>query len=86
MEKYILSTEAQLDLEEIFDYSVQEFNLEQAIKYLHELEDTFHLLHSNPKLGVERNEIANNLRSMVKNKHIIYYIIAKNHIRVIHNK
>jgi plasmid stabilization system protein ParE len=32
LEPYILSTEAQLDLEEIFDYSAQEFNLEQAIK------------------------------------------------------
>lgn len=83
MEKYILSTEAQLDLEEIFEYSVQEFNLEQAIKYLQELENTFNLLISNPNIGIYRKELFWNLRSIVKNQHVIYYIIGNSNIRII---
>ena len=36
--KYILSREADNDLEKIFDYTLEEFGFNQAVKYLEEIE------------------------------------------------
>ncbi len=80
---YRLSREADQDLEEIFDYTVRKFGLEQAINYVSEFEETFASLMANPELGRKRDEIRSDLRSFVKGNHTIFYRILKNHIRIL---
>ncbi|MDO5638056.1 MAG: type II toxin-antitoxin system RelE/ParE family toxin [Myroides sp.] len=38
---YVLSEKAEVDLEEIFDYTCEEFGFNQAEKYLLEIESVF---------------------------------------------
>lgn len=80
---YILSEIADEDLEDIFDYTLNEFGFEQAEKYLLEIEELFQNLILNPYLGKIRNEIKKGLYSYPKDNHVIFYRILDNHIRIV---
>lgn len=80
---YILSEEADKDLEAIFDYTEREFDFNQAVKYLSELESVLNKLVLNPNTGRKRNEIKVGLLSIPEQEHIIFYRIVNNIIRVV---
>jgi len=80
---YLLSQIADTDLEEIFDYTTHKFGLEQAEKYLLEIEDIFLHLLKNPESGKKRDEIKKGLYSFPKDNHIIFYRIFNNSIRIV---
>jgi len=80
---YILSEIADKDLEDIFDYTLDEFGFDQAEKYLLEIEEIFQNLIVNPQIGKKRDEIKQGLYSFPKDNHIIFYRILDNHIRIV---
>jgi len=80
---YILSEIADKDLEEIFDFTFDEFGFNQAEKYLLEIEEIFQNLIINPKLGKKRHEIKEGLYSFPKDNHIIFYRILEDHIQIV---
>lgn len=80
---YILSEIADKDLEDIFDYTVDEFGFDQAEKDLLEIEEIFQNLIANPQIGKKRDEIKQDLYSFPKDNHIIFYRILDNHIRIV---
>ena len=80
---YELSLAADNDLEEIYDFTNEKFGAEQAVKYLIGLENVFDSLCSNPRLGRERNELYDGLRSFSKESHVIFYRIMENRIRIV---
>ncbi len=84
MLKYFeLSLEADQDLEEIFDYTYVEFGVDQALKYVSSFDDVFQSIVQNPEIGRERNEIRENLRSISKEKHLIFYRVLDDRIRIV---
>tara|TARA_A200000159_G_C7045889_1_gene224024 strand:- start:76 stop:369 length:294 start_codon:yes stop_codon:yes gene_type:complete len=83
MTKVILSKAADADLEDIFDYTLEEFGLDQAVSYVSEFDDTFETISENPEIGRKREEIREELRSLVKDKYVIFYRILIDHIRVV---
>lgn len=80
---YILSEITDKDLEDIFDYTFDEFGFDQAEKYLLEIEEIFQNLIINPQIGKKRDEIKQGLYSFPKDNHIIFYRILDNHIRIV---
>jgi toxin ParE1/3/4 len=80
---YQLSEIAGKDLEDIFDYTHQKFGLNQAILYVLSFDEVFTLISKNPKLGINRNEIKNGLKSFVYKSRIIFYRIITNKIRIV---
>ena len=80
---YILSEIADKDLEDIFDYTLDEFGFDQAEKYLLEIEEIFQNLIINPQIEKKRDEIKLGLYSFPKDNHIIFYRILDNHIRIV---
>ncbi len=80
---YELSAEADGDLEEIFDYTEHEFGMDQAVKYVSAFGDVFEQLLENPQIGRERKEIRNGLRSTIKDKHVVFYRILKDRVRIV---
>lgn len=78
-----LSLKADHDLEEIFDYTFNESGADQAVSYVSSFDDIFPSIAKNPEIGRERNEIRRNLRSIAKEKHIIFYKVQKDKIRII---
>jgi len=80
---YKLSREADKDLEAIFDYTELEFGLQKAGDYTEQFSAIFHQLSQEPKLGRTRHEIKEGLRSLVQNKHVIFYRVLKDHVRIV---
>lgn len=83
IKSYELSFAADSDLEEIFDYTKNEFSFEQAIKYISDLEDVFHELIRTPEFGRNRDEIKLGLRSFVQASHVVFYRVLENRIRIV---
>ena len=86
---FLLSNDADIDLDEIFDYTEAEHGFNQAVKYLSDLEKLFEQLVKNPNLGKERKEIKKDIYSIAEQEHIIFYEIRKDYIliaRVLHGR
>ncbi len=80
---YELSKQADIDLEEIFDYTEKEFDFDQAVEYLIDFEELFNHLIINPELGKKRDEIVPGLRSFPIAKHVVFYRLLKDRIRIV---
>lgn len=68
-----LTARADSGLKEIFVFGVERFGERQARKYLGELEDVFHLLAGNPRMGASVPDIGAGIRRHVHRSHIILY-------------
>ena len=76
-------------IEDIGEYTQAEWGIKQRDKYLDELDNAFHSLARNPKMGKECNELAPHLRRFPKDKYVIYYRIEGDFvtiIRVLHER
>lgn len=71
--RYQLSEEAQNDLREILSYTQKNWGNHQAKQYLIELTARFEQLADSPKIGRQREEIDQNIRSFQASHHIIFY-------------
>lgn len=80
---YVLSDEADNDLNDIFDYTAQDHGFDQAILYLMAFESIFKSLVNNPKIGRQRDEIKPGLYSLTEQQHVVFYTILKKKIRII---
>ena len=80
---YELSSEADRDISDIFDYTENEFGLDQAVAYVSAFDECFSQLLDNPELGRSRDEIRGNLRSLNYESHVVFYRILKDHIRIV---
>lgn len=80
---YRLSSDADTDLDGIYDYTVTEFGEAQAISYLEDIEAKCTQLIENPELGQARDQVKLGLRGLACNQHIIFYRIMSDHIRIV---
>lgn len=89
MANYDLTNKANEDLNNIWDYTYDEWSEEQADKYYFELIDCCQFLADNPIFGRNYKEIENEIFGYLINKHIIFYqkITSENIliIRVLHS-
>ena len=78
-----ISMAAEQDLEDVFDYSLQEHGLGQAVKYVSSFDEAFQNLTTYPEIGRARLEIRVGLRSILKSYHVIFYRILSDRIRIV---
>ena len=78
-----LTATAEQELHNIYTYSLEKWGKKQADEYLKQLEDAFHLLLNNPHLGKQRNELKQGYRSLIIQKHSIFYRINNNEINIL---
>lgn len=83
VKRYVLSQQADADIEEIFDHTRKEFGLDQAVKYLLEFEELFSMLVKHPNLGRDRPEIKAGLKSIAKSSHVVFYRKMPDYIRIV---
>ena len=90
MTKYFLTNKANEDLDEIWEYTFDEWSEMQADKYYFEILNGCQLIAENQNLGKIYPEIDNNLFGYLINKYIIFYqTISKFEIlvvRILHPK
>ena len=73
MAKYYLTNSAVEDLTDIWNYTYEEWSVQQADKYYQLLLDTCQDIAENPELGKSYEGIAHNLHGLRTNRHIIFY-------------
>jgi toxin ParE1/3/4 len=73
MLKFLLSPEAVIDLEKIFDYTLMNWSSNQAVKYQNELNEAFHQLAAKPSLGKQYLFKSGNYRKFKVNRHLLFY-------------
>lgn len=84
MAKVILKQKAIDDLNDIWDYSFEQWSEKQADKYYLSLKFACKEIGENPDLGREYTEIKRNLLGLKSGKHIIFYhLISEEEIEVI---
>ena len=80
---YKLSKKAEEDIIKIYSYSLENFGLDQAEKYFLGIHNTFDFLSSHPYIGRIRHDIDPAIYSLPYEKHIIFYDLEINHIKIL---
>ncbi|MGH8192607.1 MAG: type II toxin-antitoxin system RelE/ParE family toxin [Rhodanobacteraceae bacterium] len=71
--EYRLTPAAQRDLDEIFDYTVREWGLQQAVSYTAVIEKACAKLAKAPDLAQDCGHIRAGYRRAIVNRHVIYF-------------
>ena len=80
---YVLTKEAESDLENIWLYSFENWSIEQADRYLNLLLNEFDYLCINPKYGIDFGKIRKDYWRSKVNSHFIFYKIKMDEIQII---
>lgn len=88
---YKISKQAEIDLENIWLYTFEEWSIDQADYYFDLIMDEIEYISKNPKTGKDYNEIRKGyFRSRVKSQFIFYKINLKEEnieiIRILHQQ
>jgi len=70
---YRLSRLAAADLEEIAEYTIERFGINQARRYRDGLKTCFDQLEENPTLGREAEQLARGLHRFEHQSHVVFY-------------
>lgn len=84
-----LSRKAQADLDDIRDYSVEQFGPRRALAYLDAVEHAFRRILSFPEIGVIRADVRERLRSLPVGEHRIFYVSEAGRVlivRILHKR
>lgn len=89
--KYILSNEAENDLENIWFYTFQTWSIRQADSYLNIIVSQIQHIANNPKVGKDYGKIRKGyFRSKIKSHYIFYKIDKRNKVvkvvRILHER
>jgi toxin ParE1/3/4 len=80
---YILRELARQDLEDIWIYTLAEWNLEQAEAYIGSIIDRFDWLAANPGAGKRRDDIKSGYLCFPEGSHLIFYTLSDTVIDII---
>lgn len=90
MNRYVLSPAARADLEEIWDYTCQRWDDDQAEEYVREIQRAIERVVDNPMIGRACDELRPGCRKHAVGSHTLYYRIVGgdviNVVRVLHQR
>ncbi|QQR80036.1 MAG: type II toxin-antitoxin system RelE/ParE family toxin [Deltaproteobacteria bacterium] len=72
MKSYLLSPQASLDLEELYEF-ISKDNEEAALKIINFLEERLDFIAQFPDIGRKREELAPDIKSFPVEKYVIFY-------------
>lgn len=78
-----LSPDATVDLDEIWFYGAEQWNVRQATLYQNKLLDMVQLLAEHSELGKDRSEIKHGYRSYTVGSHVIFFVLTDDVLRVL---
>ena len=70
---YILSIKAQMDLQDIWLYTFENWSLDQADNYIRSILAEIEQHAVNPEKGIERTRVRNGYRCFQVKSHVIFY-------------
>lgn len=76
MSRYVLSPAARADLEQIWDYTRERWDADQAEQYAREIQRAIERVVGNPLIGQACDEVRPGYRKHAVGSHTLYYRIA----------
>lgn len=89
MSRYVLSPRAKDDLEEIYDYSVATWGIEQAEDYVRLLQNAIEVVAEDPRRGRPCHEVRKGYRKYRVGSHMLFYRIVDagvDVVRILHGR
>jgi toxin ParE1/3/4 len=89
VKRYIVSRDATVDLDSIWDYIAERAGAETATEYLWKFYETFRSIASSPRAGVNVPDLPRDVRKFPMGNYLIYYRALPGKIliaRVLHGK
>jgi toxin ParE1/3/4 len=83
MKLFVVSADAQADIDLIAAYTTDTWGMQQTDRYLGQLEDSFQLLAENPRMGRSCDAISSGLRRHEVGKHVVFYRLKPDGIRIV---
>ncbi|MGA9796217.1 MAG: type II toxin-antitoxin system RelE/ParE family toxin [Rhizomicrobium sp.] len=83
MKAQLLSPRARTDLDEIWEYTADKWNAEQADNYIREIWKTIELIGDRPGIGRSCDEIRQGYFKFPVGSHVMFYKKAQMHITVV---
>ena len=83
MPEYRFTPEAENDLQQIIDYTLEQWGKAQARDYVDGLEALAGQLADNPGLGTDRDQLIQGLLSFPYESHVLYYLRQAHGITII---
>jgi toxin ParE1/3/4 len=83
MSQFRLARPALEDLRSIRRYTRRRWGDDQARRYLTELDECFHMLAENPKLGRQCDDIRPGLLRRETGRHVVFFRLEKYGIRIV---
>jgi toxin ParE1/3/4 len=89
--KYKISIEAEVDLENIWLYTVEKWSIKQADRYIDLILNEFEYLNQNPNAGKDFSHVIIDYKCAKVKSHLIFYLLNKRNncieiIRVLHQR
>ncbi len=81
--RYRIRALAQADLESIWLYTVEQWGITQADKYLEALIQRFEWLVENPSLGKPRDDVKQGYFCFPEGMHLVFYILVNDQVEII---
>ena len=78
-----LTPQAKADLDEIWEYTVKQWNIDQAEAYMRALDATFNLLVLNPRLRRNIDDIRKGYYKFPTASHILIYGVHKAQVEIV---
>lgn len=90
MSRYVLSPAARADLEQIWDYSCERWDDNQAEEYVREIRRAIERVVDNPMIGRACDDIRPGYRKHAVESHTFYYLITETDVidvvRILHQR
>jgi toxin ParE1/3/4 len=83
MSRFVLTPRVQADLEDIWSYSAQRWNVEQAEAYIRVVQRGVNLVADDPRRGRCRDDVRPGYRSYGVGSHVLYYREGRGEISIV---
>ncbi|MBL7003701.1 MAG: type II toxin-antitoxin system RelE/ParE family toxin [Gammaproteobacteria bacterium] len=83
MLKLKFTDSAQLDLESVTDFTIENWGNNQAETYLNQLQELLNTLAENPTLGLMRESLGTNIQSFQYKSHHIFYFCENDTLHIL---
>jgi toxin ParE1/3/4 len=89
MSRYVLSPRAQADIDEIWDYTAETWNADQAERYIRQLHQAIETVARDPRRGLACDHIRPGYRKYSVGSHVLFFRLTDSGIdvvRVLHQR
>lgn len=83
MSGFCLMPAAQQHLSQIWEYTESRWDIEQAERYIREIQEAVERVASDPRRGRMRDEIREGYRSYPAQSHVVFYVVQLDGVDVI---